>query len=543
VGRRTRTAVAALALLGGGAAALPALPAHAATTGPALRVDLSTGRHRINPDIYGMNAPPPGLARELGLTSDRWGGNATSRYNYTNNTTNTGSDWYFENVHVDTSLSSFVSAALARHRQPVVTVPMTGWVAKGSPASHPFACGFKVSVYGPQQSTDPWDTDCGNGVSSVTGDPITGNDAHDTSVAAGPSFVTSMVRSLISRFGRARSGGVRTYELDNEPALWNSTHRDVHPSPLTYTELWSKSRATAAAVKAADPTALVAGPSDWGWCAYFFSAADNCSDGSDRRAHGDLALAPWYLQQFAAYDKAHGKRLLDVFDEHFYPQESGVALQPAGDASTQALRLRSTRTLWDPNYTDESWTKDVGLGPVKLIPRMRGWRNRYYPGTRLSISEYNWGGLESMNGALAEADVLGIYGRERLDRALLWAPPLAGQPGAFAFRMYRDYDGEGHRFGDIGVHATSGNQGKLAVYAAQRSSDGATTVMVVNKTASALRSPLTFRGVAPSRAQVYTYSAADLTRIVRHATLAVSSRSLTRTYGANSITLLVLPKA
>jgi len=29
-----------------------------------------------------------------------------------------------------------------------------------------------------------------------------------------------------------------------------------------------------------------------------------------------------------------------------------VSLAPAGDASTQALRLRTTRSLWDPTYTD-----------------------------------------------------------------------------------------------------------------------------------------------------------------------------------------------
>ena len=534
--------VAAGALISGALAALPAAPVGAATSGPALHVDVTAGRHRISPDIYGMNFAPPALARELGLTSDRWGGNSASRYNYRNNTTNTGMDWYFENVHEDTSLSDFVSRALARGRQPVVTVPMTGWVAKSSPSSHPFACAFKVSVYGPQQSTDPWDSDCGNGVSGVTGQPVTGNDPQDTSVAAGASFVTAMVKSLVAQFGHARAGGVRTYELDNEPSLWDSTHRDVHPSALTYAELWSKSRTTAAAVKAGDTSAAVSGPGDWGWCAYFFSAADSCSDGSDRKAHGDLPLAAWYLKQFAAYDKAHHQRLLDYFDEHFYPQENGVALSSAGDASTQALRLRSTRALWDPHYTDESWTSDLGLGPVRLIPRMRGWRTHYYPGTKLSISEYNWGGLESMNGALAQADVLGLFGRERLDRAQLWAPPSYGQPGAFAFRIYRDYDGNHHRFGDIGVSATSADQGRLAVYAAQRSRDGATTIVVINKTSSALRSPLSLRGVASPRAQVYTYSTADLGHIVRHASVAVSGHTLTRTYAANSITLLVLPK-
>ncbi|MFL6240871.1 MAG: glycoside hydrolase family 44 protein [Actinomycetes bacterium] len=522
----------------------PAAIAAATTAGPALTVDVISGRHVINPDIYGMNFADPALETELGLTADRWGGNSTSRYNYQNNTYNTGSDYYFENVADGQLLDSFVSGDLSRGTQPVVTVPMTGWVAKNSPASHPFACGFKVSKYGAQQSTDGWDSDCGNGV-HTNGANIRDNDPADTSISAGASFVQGMVSHLVSQHGSAAGGGVRTYELDNEPSLWNSTHRDVHPAALTYDELWQKSRDTAVGVKAADSAAQVAGPGDWGWCAYFFSAADpgGCSDGADRQAHSDLPMAAWYLQQFHAYEQQHGQRLLDVFDEHFYPQENGVALASAGDANIQALRLRSTRTLWDPSYTDESWTNDLGLGAVDLIPRMKQWRDTYSPGTKLSISEYNWGGLESINGALAQADVLGIFGREGLDRALLWAPPSSSQPGAFAFRIYRNYDGSGSRFGDIGVQATSADQSKLAVYASQRSTDNAVTAVVVNKNSGDLTSALSLSGSNASSAQVWTYSASDPAHIVRGTDTAVSGNELTHTYPANSITLLVLPQS
>jgi glycosyl hydrolase family 44 len=519
--------------------------AHVVVSGPSLTVDLSQGRHRINPDIYGMNFAPQRLAKTLHLTADRWGGNSTSRYNYRNHTYNTGADYYFENI-VDGShdtLESFVRRDLTHGTQPVVTVPMLGWVAKKSPAQHPFACAFKVSKYGAQQSTDYWDPNCGNGL-RTNGHSITGNDPHDTSIAAGPDFVKAMVAHLVHVFGSSTRHGVRTYELDNEPALWNSTHRDVHPKPLTYTRLWRASRATALAIKSADRHARVDGPGDWGWCAYFYSPADpgGCSDGPDRKAHGNLPLAAWYLEKFGAYERAHHARLLDYFDEHFYPQESGVALSSAGDASTQALRLRSTRALWDPHYRDESWTADLGLGPVKLIPRMRAWRNKYAPGTKLAISEYNWGGLESMNGALAEADVLGIFGRERLDRALLWSPPAAGQTGAFAFRIYRNYDGHGHRFGDIGVRAHSGNQGKLAVYAAVRSSSGTATVVVINKTGSPLRSTMVLRHAPSGQAQVWTYDGSNLSSIRHRPSAAVAGGRLTHTYAANSITLLVLAK-
>jgi hypothetical protein len=522
-------------------------PPAVAAAGPALAVDASLDRHPISPDVYGMNGADPLLQTELGLTADRWGGNTATRYNWTNNTSNTGSDWYYENIvrAPSESLDSVVSGALGRGVRPVVTVPMAGWVAKDSPAGHPFACGFKVSKYGAQQGTDAqWDPDCGNGVKAAGGN-VNGNDPTDTSVAAGAPFVQSMVAHLVATHGDAAHGGVTTYELDNEPALWDDTHRDVHPASVTYDELKARSVATATAVKAADPGAAVAGPGDWGWCAYFFSPADSggCGDGPDRQAHGGTPIAAWYLAAMKTASDSAGKRLLDVFDEHYYPQSSGVALSSAGSAATQALRLRSTRSLWDPSYTDESWIgTDVGAPPIRLIPWMREQVAAGYAGTRTSLSEYNWGGLESVNGALAQADVLGIFGRERLDAAMLWAPPAPAQPGAFAFRMYRDYDGAGGRFGETSVRATSADQGTLAAYAAQRASDGAVTLMVVNKTGGDLTSPVSLAGATygPS-AQAWSYSGADVTHVRRLADVAVSGGAMTATFAANSITLLVLP--
>ncbi len=178
-----------------------------------------------------------------------------------------------------------------------------------------------------------------------------------------------------------------------------------------------------------------------------------------------------------AYEQAHGVRLVDYLDLHYYPQAHGVALAGAGDAATQALRLRSTRSLWDPTYVDESWIGGAGWenGIVRLIPRMKEWVTANYTGTRLAITEYNWGALDHINGALAQADVLGIFGREGLELAALWAPPDTDQPGAYAFRLYRNYDGQHRTFGDVSVRAASADQSLVAIYAARRSGDNALT--------------------------------------------------------------------
>jgi Glycoside hydrolase family 44 len=507
-------------------------------SGPALAVDVSAGRHRISPDIYGMNGGDPAFAAEIGVPVARWGGNASSRYNFKNHTYNTGSDWYFENIVADAdhTVEGVVGANLDRGRKVVVTVPMIGWVAKDSPASHPFTCGFPATRFPQQDGFDTWDANCGNG--KLDGANLSGVPT-DSSVPADASFDGEMVKHLVGRFGRAAHGGVPIYELDNEPVLWSSTHRDVHPDVVTDDELGTKGTATAAAIKAADPTAKVLGPSGWGYCEWVASGLDGCAPGQDAAAHGGLNLSQWYLKNMKDYSDAHGgKRFLDYFDQHFYPQISGDKTPEAN-----ALRLRSTRSLWDPTYVEESWIGPSGVNapPLQFIRTMKDWVAKYNPGTKVSITEYNWGALDDINGALAEADVLGIFGREGLDLATIWGEPQPTQPGAYAFRMYRDYDGAGSRFGDVSVSASSGDQGKLALYAAKRSSDHALTLMVVNKTGDDLTSPLSVAGAHRNgKAQRFTYSAADLTTIVHGEDLTVKKGTVDATYPANSITLLVL---
>lgn len=536
--RSATTTGVVVSLVAAALTAQAASPAEAAT-GLTLSVDVSAARHVISQDIYGLNGADPAFAAEIGMPVARWGGNASTRYNFKNHTYNTGSDWYFENIVAgpDNTVEAFVQTNRDRGTKQIVTVPMSGWVAKDSPAAHPLACGFPATRFPSQDSFDQWDTNCGNG--KLNGANLTGAVPTDTSIPADASFDGDMVSHLVSQFGTAARGGVSIYELDNEPVLWSSTHRDVHPDAVTDDELANKSTATAAAIKAADPSAAVLGPSGWGYCEWVASGLDGCAPGADAAAHGGLNLSQWFLKNMKDYSDAHGgKRFLNYFDQHYYPQISG-----GEDPDSNALRLRSTRSLWDPTYVEESWIGPSGVNapPLQFIRTMKAWVAQYYPGTKVAITEYNWGALDNINGALAEADVLGIYGREGLDLATMWGEPQPTQPGAYSFRMYRNYDGAGSRFGDVSVSATSSDQGQLAVYAAQRSCDNALTVMIVNKTGSDLTSPLSVTGIhGNSTAQRFTYSPANLNAIVRGDDLAVRSGKVDATYPANSITLLVL---
>lgn len=510
----------------------------------ALVVDAGAEQRPISPLIYGINFPSEALAQELSLPVARYGGNATTRYNWKNDTSNRASDWFFENIPNENANPAalpngsasdvFVAQNQRTKTATIMTIPMIGW----TPKSRDIACAFAAEQYTNQQQIDPY-RPCGNGLDR-DGNPITGNDPKDTSAPIDPDFVSEWIAHLKKNFGAADAGGVAFYNLDNEPSLWNHTHRDVRPEPLGYDELRDLTYRYAAAIKAADPAAQTLGPVEWGWSAYFFSAKDQVGEGSwwnrtpDRKAHDDVELSAWYLQQMRAYEEKNGVRILDYFDLHYYPQANGVALQGAGDEATQTLRLRSTRSLWDPTYSDESWIGE----PVKLLPRMRQWVDQNYPGTKLAVTEYNFGGLESMNGALAQADVLGIFGREGLDLATLWALTADGDPGAFAFRIYRNYDGAGAQFGDTSLKATSTDQDKLSIYAAKRVNDGALTIIVINKAGQDITAALALQNAPEAKqAHVFRYSAADLTKIAKGDDIAIADDTLNATFPADSITL------
>lgn len=541
--RRTAALSTAAALVAAGAVVLPQTTASATVvTGPTLSIDVAATGPAISDDVYGASFPTPAFAEAARLPLHRWGGNSTSRYDYRTDDFNTGSDWYFENLRWDggsastggpSALDGFVGAAASSSARAAVTVPVIGWVAKDDRVS----CGFPTTTFGAQDSTDYWWPACGNGRSGNA--DLVPLAPTQTSVA----FTTSDMTAMATHLRSSAPVGAKpiVYQLDNEPSLWNSTHRDVQPAAVSGASLFARSTAAADAILAGDPTALVSGPGDWGWCAYFFFPKDGCADGTDRTANGSIDLGAAYLKAFHDHDVLVGHRTLAVLDEHFYPQGDGIALATAGDAAHQAARLRSTRALWDPTYTDESWIATVGVNDkVMLIPRMKSWIQAYYPGTGIAIGEYNFGGLESMNGALAQADVLGILGREGVSWAALWgAPDSATAPGTFAFRMYRNLDGAGAAFGTRSASATSTDQSRLSVYAATRA-DGTVTAVVVNKTTSDLSSSLTVSGASlATTAQAYRYSASDLTRIT---TASVSmSPSSTMTFPAQSITTLVMP--
>lgn len=496
-------------------------------------VDASLDRRAVSPHIFGVNFGSDAQAAALRWPARRWGGNSVTRYNWQNDTSNKGSDWFFMNVPEDnanpgalpsgSAADRFLAATRAAGGEPILTVPLIGWTPKARQKDW----GFSVAKYGAQTENEctasGWPdwciADAGNGVRTAGGN-VTGNDPLDTSVEIGPSFVTAWMDHLAAQFGTAGNGGIRWYALDNEPALWDSTHRDVHPQPLTFDELWTKTRDVAAAIKTKDPAAVVFGPVSWGWCEYFYSAADDCSpNGSDFISHGSVPLTQWYLRQVRQYEEQHGVRLVDVLDVHYYPQASGVALSDDESAATSARRLRSLRSLWDPTYQDESWIPDA----VRLIPRMKEWIAAELPGTKLAITEYSWGNDNGLSSALAQVEALGIFAREGVDVATRWVAPAAGSLVEDAFRLWLDYDGAGARVAGASVRATSSETDAVSGYAVE-APGGPLRVVLVNR--DTVQRPVTVTLADGGTRSVRLFGFDGATRLAALGTAALSGGSL-----------------
>jgi hypothetical protein len=275
----------------------------------------------------------------------------------------------------------------------------------------------------------------------------------------------------------------------------------------------------------------------WGWTGYFHSPRDqgHWNDRPDRKAHGDMPLIPWFLDQVRKHDQRTGKRTLDVLDIHYYPQGSGV-YGGKSDPATNALRLRSTRGLWDPAYKDESWINDT----VNLIPRMRGWIAEYYPGTRLGITEWNWGADSTLCGGLAVAECLGVFGREGVYLANYWTAPGDHSPGYFAYKLFRNADDRGHGFGDKSVMAQSSDPSAVSCFASTDSSTGMPAVILINKQPGAEAvAALSVRHTKQlTTASVWLYDAADLKSIEPGAPIQFTGGTATVRLPAYSMTLL-----
>ena len=424
-------------------------------------IDPTLGNSPIQPQAYGSNS-------DLGIPQIplyRQGGNRMTAYNWETNWSNAGSDYLYQN---DTYLGSpadgtagtvlnFVDQNKTKGADSLITLQMAGYVSADQSGPVPSA------QYAPSSRF--------YFLQFIKGSPF----ITPPNTLNGVVYLDEFVNFLVNQEGTAATGGVKYYDLDNEPALWSSTHPEVHLNPATCAEVANKGITAATLLTAQDGGAQVLGPVAYGWSEYVNnqSAPDYAGITAVYNNGNGITYLNYYLKQFNNASATAGRRLLHYLDLHWYPEATGNGVRIVNDDTTALVaiaRMQAPRSLWDPSYVETSWiTSSTGNKPITLIPRLQAAVSQYYPGTKLAFSEYQYGSGEDISGGVAQADALGIFGKFGIF-ACRWDDGTNDTYVKAAYNLYLNYDGAGSKFGDTSISAVSSGANAVSltsVYAAK----------------------------------------------------------------------------
>ena len=458
-----------------------------AQTGPVtFRIDATKGRAPISPFIYGANDGGI-LPVTKGLTLARLGGNRMSAFNWENNASNAGSDYINQNDGImgggdapGAVVKGNIERAFQNNASIIVTVPMLDYVAA--------------------------DKNGGGDINQTPNFQHTRLDANrarkgrafvfppDTSDKA--VYQDEMVAFVEKTFPNAHDNTSKTifYALDNEPDLWGQTHGRIYPQHPTYADVLKRGIEFSGAIKSVAPKAMIFGPVSYGFQGYI--NLQNAPDANGRN------FLDFYLDGMRQASTAQGKRLLDVLDIHWYPEAYGGShrIVEANDSpEVVEARVQAPRSLWDPTYKEYSWIATKLGGPIRLLPRLKEQIAQHYPGTKIAMTEYCYGSTSTITGGVAQADVVGIFGREGVFAANFFT--MSGDGGFCygAFNCYRNYDGKGAHVGDTYIQSDTSDIVRSSVYGSVDSADPKKMYIVaLNKTTAplpadiAIASPVSF---------------------------------------------------
>lgn len=450
------------------------------TQSAALNITVNPSKQigKISPYIYGVNTGADLNAVSAG--SIRLGGNRMSAYNWENNMSNAGSDYFnTSDMYLVTDIDEefrripggpvlSLSKEAREHNIPytLVTLQMMGYAAS--------------SRSGRVSESEAAPSDRWVRVEHRKG----GEFLSEPDKKDGVVYTDEFLNYLFEKLGKSDSEtGIKAFALDNEPALWQYTHSLVQRKPLTCAELTERSADLAAAVKEADPNAEVFGPALFGYSA--FDSFAGAPDWEQLKAdNGYRWFIDYYLDQMRRSEELAGTRLLDVLDIHFYTEAKGICGERSCDHydSDGCIRARidSVRSLYDDTYREDSWITDSGGEFFPLLPNLRQSIEEYYPDTKLAFTEYDFGGGDHISGAVAQADMLGIFAEYGVYFSSLWAFENNEYQLA-AINMFTNYDGAGSSFGDILTESSSSDRNAVSVYSAVGGKDDKLRIIAINK--------------------------------------------------------------
>lgn len=313
------------------------------------------------------------------------------------------------------------------------------------------------------------------------------------------------------------------------------------------TEIIEKSKALASAVKKVDPHVEIFGPALFGYGAYTnFSGAPDwnlVSQNKDYRWFID-----YYLDEMKKAEDETGIRLLDVLDIHFYTEARGACrtryCNHYTDRDCVKAIVNSTRSLWDSGYKEDSWITETGAEFFPLLPNLQQSIDKYYPNSKLAITEYNFGGSGDICGSIAQADALGLFAKYGVYAANLFAGDADYQ--CAAINLYTNYNGKGEGFGDTLVYCESDNVELSTAYAAVDSdNDDVITLVLTNKSFDEKTAAnIKIEGGDCKNVNIYSIdsASAEVIDITESSIFSVSDNTVSYEMNPKTVSLLVISK-
>jgi mannan endo-1,4-beta-mannosidase len=422
----------------------------------------------ISPYIYGVNYQHD--YHQLNIGSRRLGGARMSTYNWETNASNAGTSWqnfsddyfcnefnidYFEREDPAKVVKTFHDSSRSVGAYSLITVPMIGYVAADK---------FGSVVKQEQAPSKRW-------IKIENHSP--GKFPERPNLSDNVVYTDEFINFLKKEYGKATSKrGIKGYALDNETELWSLLIPYARYLPIQCHELIEISVNTSRAIKKVDQSAEVFGPALYGFEAY--RNLQNAFDWGRYYEQGFKNFIQYYLHAMKEAEDSVGFRLLDVLDVHWYPEAKGtlsngfkerIIVHDNDEKGLSEARIQAPRTLWDSTYQEDSYISKH-YSSFTLLPWLQKEIAQFYPGTKLAISEYEFGGSKDISGGLALVDVLGVFGKYGVYMANLWGP-IDGYV-ASAFKLFRNYDGYNSSFGNIGIATTTTDVENTSIYASRR---------------------------------------------------------------------------
>lgn len=284
-------------------------------------------------------------------------------------------------------------------------------------------------------------------------------------------YIDEYAAYLVNKYGTVEEGGINGFFLDSEPENWSKNYPVLELPDIDAAELVEKSASLSSAVKVIDENALIFAPSVSGVSAYTDLNGTFQSDSE--------SFADYYLSGMKSKSEDAGERLLDVFDVHL-KEAKGNRIN-GNYLSEDGFRMQSTLMLTDDNYSDDTDEYGSYSGFYPIIPTLTKSIETNYPGTKLSFSEYSFGGGDNMSGCIAEVDALGIFGQNDVYLACLYPDEVSEYQKA-GLNLYRNYDYMGSDVGNISVSAVNTDNEMSSVYAFTDETDESKLwVLITNK--------------------------------------------------------------